>query len=53
MPALRLLSVVFGVTFYPVGGVAVVARYAFRALPVPVATSALAKAGPTVQMCFK
>ena len=53
MPALHLLSVVFDVTFYAVGGAAVVARDAFRALPVSVATSALAKAGPTVQnLCW-
>ena len=48
MPALHLLSVVFAVTFYPVGGVAVVARDAFRALPVSVATSAMAEARPTI-----
>ena len=49
MPALHLLSVVFDVTFDPVGGVAVVARDALRAFPVSIATSALTKARPTVQ----
>ena len=48
MPALRLLSVVLDITLDPIGGVAVVAGNAICALPVPVATTALAVARPVI-----
>ena len=46
MPALHLLSVMFNVAFYAIGRVADVAGDAFCALPVAVATGALAIARP-------